>query len=34
LLAARPRLRSMLVPVSLLVLLGMSVAFGRGSYLS
>lgn len=34
LLAARPRLRSVLVPVSLLVLLGMSVAFGRGSYLA
>lgn len=34
LLVHRPRLRAVLVPVSLLVLLGMAVAFGRGSYLS
>lgn len=34
LLVDRPRLRAVLVPVSFLALLGFSVAFGRGSYLS
>jgi hypothetical protein len=33
-LVARPRLRVVLVPVSLLALLGMSIAFGRGSYIA
>ena len=34
LLVARPKLRAVLVPISLLVMLSFAVAFGRGSYIS
>jgi hypothetical protein len=34
LLSARPRLRSVVVAVSLIVMLGFAMAFGRGSYLA
>jgi len=33
-LVARPRVRAVLLPISLLIMLGFAVAFGRGSYLS
>lgn len=33
-LVARPRVRAVLLPLSLLVMLGFAMAFGRGSYLS
>ena len=34
LLVARPRLRAVILPLSLVAMLAMAVAFGRGSYLS
>jgi hypothetical protein len=34
LLVARPKLRAVFLPLSLAVMLGFAVAFGRGSYIS